>query len=84
MTMDKTTRNVLIIVAAIVVLGPVLLILLGVGAFIFGDIFHSMNNGVTVTEASSGFSLGSLLKYLGIAIVVIGVPLVLFFTRKKN
>jgi len=82
--MDKTTRNILIIVAVIVVLGPVLLILLGLGAFIFGDIFRSMDNGSAVVEASSGFSLGSLLKYLGIAIIVIGIPLVLFFTRKKK
>ncbi len=72
--MDKKTRNILIIVICIVALLPLLLILLGVGAFIFGDIMRS----------GDGEGVGNLLKYIGIAIIVIGVPLTLFLTRKKE
>ncbi|MBQ8655745.1 MAG: hypothetical protein IJ527_01585 [Prevotella sp.] len=82
--MDKKTRNILIIVAAIVVLGPVLLIGLGLVGFIAADLFHSVDTTGDVVCSSGGFSLGSALQYLGIAIIVIGVPLVLFFTRKKK
>lgn len=57
-----------------VVLLPLLLILFGLGAFIFGDIMRS----------GDGEGIGNLLKYIGIAIIVIGVPLTLFLTRKKE
>lgn len=72
--MEKKTRNILIIVICIVVLLPLVLILLGVGAFIFTDIMRS----------GDGEGIGNLLKYLGIAIIVIGVPLTLFLTRKNE
>ena len=76
MTMDKKTRNILIVVALIVVVGPVLLVLLGLGGFFLGEFMHS--------DILSDLSIATLIKYIGIAIIVIGVPLVLFFTRKKN
>ena len=72
--MEKKTRNILIIVVVIVVLLPLLLILLGGGGFSLGEILHS----------GDGEGFGNLLKYLGIAIIVIGVPLTLFLTRKKK
>lgn len=72
--MEKKTKNILIIVVSIVVLLPLLLILLGVGGFILGDILHSGDEE----------DLGNLLKYLGIAVIVIGVPLILFLTREKK
>ena len=72
--MEKKTRNILIVVVAIVVLEPVLLILLGLGSFILSDIMYS----------GGGEGVGNLLKYIGIAIIVIGVPLTLFLTRKKK
>ena len=74
--MDKKTRNILIVVALIVVVGPVLLVLLGLGGFFLGEFMHS--------DILSDLSIATLIKYIGIAIIVIGVPLVLFFTRKKN
>ena len=74
--MDKKTRNILIVVALIVVVGPVLLVLLGLGGFFLGEFMHS--------DILSDLSIATLIKYIGIAIIVIGVPLVLFFTRKKK
>ena len=79
--MDKKTRNLLIIVAIIVVAGPL-------GGFIAIDLFRTVQNTIPaddwVEDDASGVSIGSIIKYAGIAIVVIGIPLVLFFTRKKN
>ena len=72
--MEKKTRNILIIVICIVVLLPLLLILFGLGAFIFGEIMRS----------GDGEGIGNLLKFLGVAIIVIGIPLTLFLTRKKK
>ena len=72
--MEKKTRNILIVIVAIVVLVPVLLILLGLGSFILSDIMYS----------GDGEGVGNLLKYIGIAIIVIGGPLTLFLTRKKK
>lgn len=72
--MEKKTRNILIIIVCIVMLLPLVLILLGVGAFVLGDIMRS----------GDGEGIGNLLKYLGVAIIVIGVPLTLFLTRKKE
>ena len=86
--MDKKTRNLLIIVAIIVVAGPLCCILLGLGGFIASDLFRTVQNTIPVDDwvedDASGVSIGSIIKYAGIAIVVIGIPLVLFFTRKKN
>ena len=86
--MDKKTRNLLIIVAIIVVGGPLCCILLGLGGFIASDLFRTVQNTIPaddwVEDDASGVSIGSIIKYAGIAIVVIGIPLVLFFTRKKN
>ena len=79
--MDKKTRNILIIVAAIVVLLPVVLIVMSLGMFIATDAYYSMERSGGLL---SGFSLGSTLKFLGVAIIVVGVPLVLFLTRKKK
>ena len=72
--MEKKTRNILIIIVCVVVLLPLLLILFGLGAFIFGEIMRS----------GDGEGIGNLLKFLGVAIIVIGVPLTLFLTRKKE
>lgn len=74
--MDKKTRNILIVVALIVVVGPVLLVLLGLGGFFLGEFMHS--------DILSDLSIATLIKYIGIAIIVIGIPLVFFLTRKKN
>ena len=35
-------------------------------------------------RSGDGEGIGNLLKYIGIAIIVIGVPLTLFLTRKKE
>ena len=73
--MEKKTRNILIIIiVCVVVLLPLLLILFGLGAFIFGEIMRS----------GDGEGIGNLLKFLGVAIIVIGIPLTLFLTRKKE
>ena len=86
--MDKKTRNLLIIVAIIVVAGALCCIFLGLGGFIASDLFRTVQNTIPaddwVEDDTSGVSIGSIIKYAGIAIVVIGIPLVLFFTRKKN
>ena len=75
--MEKKTRNILIIVICIVVLLPLLLIILGLGGFILTDLFRSLSY-------DGAESFGNMLKYIGIAIIVIGVPLTLFLTRKKE
>ena len=72
--MEKKTRNILIIIVCVVVLLPLLLILFGLGAFIFGEIMRS----------GDGEGIGNLLKFLGVAIIVIDVPLTLLLTRKKE
>jgi len=72
--MEKKKRNILLIIVAVVVILPLLLILLGTGAFVITDF----------VRYGDGEVLGSMMKYLGIAIIVIGVPVALYLTRKKD